>query len=183
MINEKRGPAFSKRTAEYEWDYACTKCTFLSVYGLSTVSSTWYFKLKTSYSKPKAMTQRVCDKKRSTTKVKVKVKQTHYRPGQALRVPGCWGSQISRQSAHEGGKFVSPTHRPPLSPGNIPGAHFLISVKRLSRPQSHSAAGRTMSMKISSDTIGNRTPNLLTRSAVPQPTAPTRRTRNLPKQN
>jgi len=28
-----------------------------------------------------------------------------------------------RQSAHESGK-VSPTHRPPLPPGNIPGTHF-----------------------------------------------------------
>ena len=35
-----------------------------------------------------------------------------------------WGSQISRQSAHEGGKVVSPTHRQPLPPGNIPGTHF-----------------------------------------------------------
>ena len=56
--------------------------------------------------------------------VKVKVKQSHYRPRQAQRVAGGWASQISRQSAHEGGKVVSPTHRPSLPPQEI----FLVLI-------------------------------------------------------
>ena len=44
----------------------------------------------------------------------VKVKQSRYKPRESQRFPGGWGSQISRQSAHEGGKVVNPTRRPPL---------------------------------------------------------------------
>ena len=47
-------------------------------------------------------------------KVKVKVKQFLCRPIQAQRVPGSRDCQISTQSTQEGGKVVSPAHRPPL---------------------------------------------------------------------
>jgi hypothetical protein len=53
-----------------------------------------------------------------------KVKQSHYRPGQAQRVPEFSGSQISRHSAHEGGKIVRLPHRPSLHPVNISGTYF-----------------------------------------------------------
>jgi hypothetical protein len=46
-------------------------------------------------------------------------------------------SHILRQSPHEGGKVVSPTHRPTL-------------------PQGHSAAERNISIKNSIETIGDR---------------------------
>ena len=86
-------------------------------------------------------------------------------PEEALRVPGDRDSQISRQSAHEGGKAVNPTTQ----------EIFLVLIsERLSQPQGHSAAGRSVTMKNSIDTIGNRTRDLPPCSAVAQPTAPPR---------
>ena len=61
-------------------------------------------------------------------------------------------------TAQDGGKVVRLTHRPLLPPGNTPGTHFC---QRLLRPQGHSAIGRIMSMKNSSDTIWNRLLSLM----------------------
>jgi hypothetical protein len=82
-------------------------------------------------------------------------REYNYRPGQALREPGVWGSQISRQTTHEGGTVVRPMHGllcpPPLPLQEI--FLVLISLRGWVDPR----AGRIMLMKNSSDTIGNRT--------------------------
>jgi len=61
--------------------------------------------------------------------------------------------QISRQSAHKGGKVISLTHRPPLSPRKYSWYSFLLEAK--------SATGSKCGRKdYVNDTNGNRTRDL-----------------------
>jgi len=55
---------------------------------------------------------------------KVKVKQSHYRPGQTQRVLRKLRFPDFVTTAQDGGKVISLTHRPPLPTGNTPGTHF-----------------------------------------------------------
>jgi hypothetical protein len=64
----------------------------------------------------------------------IKSKGTPLRPGQDLRVPIVWGSQISRQSAHRG-KTVSHTHRPPLLPRKYSRYSFLLEAESTPGPK------------------------------------------------
>jgi len=70
-----------------------------------------------------------------TNAYKVKVKQSHYMPGQALRVSEGSGSQIPRQSVHDGGKVVSPTHRPPSPTRKYSWYSFLLDAESTPGPQ------------------------------------------------
>ena len=55
-------------------------------------------------------------------------------PVQAPMVPGGWDSQISRQSSHEDGKVVSPTHRPPLHTRKYSWYSFLLEAESTPGP-------------------------------------------------
>ena len=54
----------------------------------------------------------------------VKVKQSHYRPGQAQRVLSKLRFPDFVTMAQDSGKVVSLTHLPPLPQVNTPGTHF-----------------------------------------------------------
>jgi hypothetical protein len=107
----------------------------------------------------------------------IKLNESHYRPGNAPRFPGVWGSQISRQSAHEGVSLSA------LSTGRLyPRNYFWYSfVLGWVNPKGQSATGRIMSLKISNDTIGNQTRELPVCSTVSYSTAPQRDTYNVVK--
>jgi hypothetical protein len=64
----------------------------------------------------------------------VNVKQFHYRPEQAHRVPGGRDPQISRQSALEGGKVGSHKHRPRLPPRKYSWYSFLLEAESTPGP-------------------------------------------------
>ena len=78
--------------------------------------------------------------------------------------------RIYTQSAHESGKVVSLTHRPPLPPRRYSWYPFLLEAE--STPQGHSATGRIKRMKNPNDHNVVGTHDLPAYTAVPQPTAP-----------
>jgi hypothetical protein len=72
--------------------------------------------------------------------VRGKVKLTLYRPWLSLALREVEAPTFSYIQLTYGGKVVSPTRQPIFTPRKIPSTHFW---QRLSRPQGHSAAGKS----------------------------------------
>ena len=85
----------------------------------------------------------------STSTTLCKLKQSRYRPGVAQRVPGSIGSKISWQR-----------HRKVVRLSALRTGHIYSFLLEAESTQGHSAIGRIMSMKNSSDTIWDRTSDL-----------------------
>jgi len=77
---------------------------------ISGPSSQWRVAVPTKLSRP--------------TRAFVCIKRSYYSPGQTLRVPGGWDTQILWQSEHEGDKIVSALHTGRLYPQKI----FLVII-------------------------------------------------------
>jgi hypothetical protein len=105
-----------------------------------------------------------------STHLHTKVKQSHYRSWQALRVPGVWvprfqdnrHMKVSRLSALRTGRLY-------------PKELFLVLISATCWVDPR-ARVRPEGMKNSNDTIENQTQGLPVGSTVPQPTAPPRAT-------
>jgi hypothetical protein len=65
-----------------------------------------------------------------------------------------WGSQISRQSAHEGGKVVSPTHRSLLPLRKYSWYSFLLGATRWGSWMRHCTTSRKVAGLITDNIIG-----------------------------
>ena len=112
---------------------------------------------------------RTCSKTFFRQRIGVWIGQSK-RPAHTVGFQEVEATVISRQSAHQGGKVVIPTHRPPL-----PQKIFLVVIsfsgwmdpRVIVRPEGLSQ------LKIKT-LIGNRDRDLPACSAMPQPTAPPR---------
>jgi len=100
-----------------------------------------------------------------------------YRPEKGPACSRRLRPQISRHLAHEGAKFISPSHWMRLASRKYFWYSFLLEAELT---QGDSLAGRILPIKIpvdfanknSSDNIGNQTRDLQACSTVPQPTVP-----------